>query len=173
MLLGLPIASADDDTGWYAGIAVNRLDADFEDRSDLDFDDSDDTASIKLGYMFNPWFGLEGGYLDLGDYTGGSGLSIDADAFQFAGVLNWEVVGILDVYGKLGAFFVNADSDQFIPGFGRVEEDDDATEAYAGIGAELDFGTWNLFGEFSAVDTDVSDLTIDIITFGVKYEFGR
>ncbi|MDH3379467.1 MAG: outer membrane beta-barrel protein, partial [Gammaproteobacteria bacterium] len=129
MLLAVPTASADDDTGWYAGVGVNRLDADFKDRSDLSFDDSDNTASVKLGYMFNPWFGLEGGYLDLGDYTGGGGLNVDADAFQFAGILNWEAGEIVDLYAKLGAFFLNANSDQFIPGVGQVKEDDDATEA--------------------------------------------
>lgn len=170
---GVQMVQADDDTGWYVGLGVNRLDADFDNRADLDFDDSDSAASIKGGYMFNDVFGLEGGYLDLGNYKGGSGGEIDANAFWLAGLLNWGVSEHWDLYAKLGVAIVDAKSDQFVPLVGRVKEDDTETEALFGVGAEYDFGNWNLFGEFSVVDTDVSDLTVDIITLGVKYEFSR
>lgn len=41
------ITIADDDTGFYIGIAGNRLYANFDDVDDLSFDDSDTAASIK------------------------------------------------------------------------------------------------------------------------------
>ncbi|MCZ7600335.1 MAG: hypothetical protein M5U09_25070 [Gammaproteobacteria bacterium] len=31
---------------------------------------------------------------------------------------------------------------------------------------EYDFGDWNLFGEYTKLDTDVDDLTIDAISLG-------
>lgn len=171
-LLTPGVVIGDDDTGFYIGIAGNRLDANFDDVSDVSFDDSDTAASIKGGYMFNNYFGVEVGYLDLGDYEGDSGVTIDADSFQLAGVLNYDVTEKFDIYGKLGAFFVNAKSDQVLPIVGLVQEDDDTTEVYAAIGGELDLGALNFFAEYSVVDTDINDLTIDIISLGVKYEFG-
>jgi len=170
---GAGVAQADDDTGGYIGVGVSRLDADFEDIADLSFDDSDSTAQVKGGYMFNDIWGVEGGWLDLGDYEGDSGIEVDADGFWIAGLANWSVSERWDLYGKLGAVFINAKSDQFVPGIGLVEEDDDETNAFGGVGAEVDFGNWNIFGEFMVMDTDVSDLNIDIVTLGVKYEFGQ
>lgn len=166
---------ADDDTGWYIGVGVSRLDAKFGDESvsDLQFDDSDNAGTIKGGYMWTDNIGLEFGYLDLGDFTGGSGIGIDADAATASLVLNWPVVSMFDLYGKVGAFYISANSDQFIPGVGFVEEDDDASEFYGSIGGELDFGIWNIFLEYSTVDTDISGLDIDIVTAGVKWELGR
>ena len=60
-----------------------------------------------------------------------------------------------------------------MPGEGLVKEDDTGEEPFIALGAEIDFGNWNLFGEYAVVGTDVSDLAIDIITFGVKYEFSN
>ncbi len=164
---------ADDDTGWYLGAGVTRLDANFKDIDDLDFDDSDNAFFIKGGYMFNDIIGLEGGWLDLGDYEGGSGIKVDADAFWLAGVANWSVAEQFDLYAKLGAFFVNATSDQFIPGIGQISDDDDKTELGGGIGAEWDLGNWNIFLEYNRIDTSVTDLRVDAIGLGVKYEFSR
>jgi OOP family OmpA-OmpF porin len=129
---------ADDDTGWYAGIGWSRLDGNFKDVDDLDFDDSDDTFQIKGGYMFTDVFGIEAGWLDLGDYRGGSGIKIDADAFWLAGVANWSVAEQFDLYAKLGAFFVEVDSDQVIPGRGAFKENETETELGGGVGAEWD-----------------------------------
>lgn len=173
LALGSHALQADDDTGWYVGAAATRLDANFKDIDDLDFDESDTTWYIKGGYMFNDILGLEGGYLDLGDYEGGSGVKVDADAFWLGGVANWSVAEQFDLYAKLGAFFVNAKSDQFIPGIGQVRDDDDKTELAGGVGAEWDLGTWNFFLEYNRIDTSVSDLRVDAIALGVKYEFPR
>ncbi|MDH3638872.1 MAG: porin family protein [Gammaproteobacteria bacterium] len=173
MVSGAQVVQADDDTGWYVGAGVSRLDADFKDVDDLSFDDSDNTAQIKGGYMFTDIFGVEAGWLDLGDYEGGSGVKIDADGFWLAGVANWSVSERWDLYAKLGVAIVDATSDQVIPGIGPVQNNDTEENIFGGVGAEVDFGNWNIFGEFAVMDTDVSDLNIDIITLGVKYEIGR
>jgi OOP family OmpA-OmpF porin len=153
LVMSQPSARADDDTGWYVGVSLNRLNAEFKDRDDKNFDDTDDAFGIKGGYMFNNYFGVEAGYMDLGSYKGGSGIEIDANGWNLAAVGNWPVSDKWDLYGKLGAFAVDADSDQFIPGIGRVKKGEDETEFYGAIGAEYDFGQWNIFGEFCKVDT--------------------
>jgi len=70
----------------------------------------------------------------------------------------------------MGIYYVDAKSDSVVAG-ARLREDDTETEAYGGVGIEWDLGEFNLFGEISKVDTNVNELTIDIITAGVKYEF--
>ncbi|MDH3469002.1 MAG: porin family protein [Gammaproteobacteria bacterium] len=171
-LLAPGIAAADEHKGFYAGISANWLDADFKDVNDLSFSDSDTTWGIRGGYMFNKWFGVEAGYIDLGDYTGGSGVTIDANTWQLAAVGNWDVTKQFGLYGKVGAFFVNSKSDQVLSIIGPVRDDQDDTEAYLAIGADYYFGKLGVFGEFSWVDTSVNDLRIDILTVGLKYNFG-
>lgn len=162
---------ADDDTGWFLGASVNRLSADQKSVEDVDFEDSDNAFGLKGGYMFSNLFGLEAGYIDLGDYKTrgneqGVNLNLDAEGWYLAGVLNFTPADNWDLYAKLGAFVLDTNSN-------LTEFDDSSTEVYGGIGVEYDFGDWNIFGEFSAVNTDVNDLTTDILSLGLKYEFPR
>lgn len=171
-ILSLALVSpvvADDDAGFYLGASANWLSADQKDVNDVSFDDSDTAFGLKAGYMFTDLFGIEGGYMDLGDYNASGNnqnLNLDADGFYLVGVLNFSVAEHWDLYGKLGGFFF--DSDTNLTGF-----DKSSTELFGTLGAEYDFGTWNIFGEFSKLDTDTNDLSIDIISLGVKYEFSR
>jgi OOP family OmpA-OmpF porin len=171
LVFGTPLAQGADDAGWYLGLGISALDADFDDVDDLSFSDSDTAIQVKGGYMFNDMFGLEGGYVDLGDYDGDGGIRIDADGFWLAGIGNWSVAENWDIYGKLGAFAVDAASDQVIPGIGMVKENDTETSFFGGVGVEYDFGEWNLFGEYAVVDTDISNLNVTMITAGLKFEF--
>jgi hypothetical protein len=162
-------AMADDDTGGYLGVSANRMSANQRDVNDLSFDDSDTAYGLKGGYMFTNLLGLEGGYLDLGDYSAGAGtnaLNLDAEGFYLVGVLNFTPADKWDIYGKLGAFALDTNTD-------LTDFDESSTELYGGIGTEYDFGQWNIFGEYSWLDTDVNDLTFDTISIGLKYEFSR
>ena len=177
-LLALPPsnAPADDDTGLYFGFSVSRLSADFEDQDDVDFDDSDNAGGIQLGYMFNNLIGAELGYLDLGSYSSpgdnaGNRLNLDADGFSAALVLNFEVVDELDIFIKAGAFRIDAESRSTAASL-VLNQNEDSTEAFGAIGFKADLGAWNFFAELSKIDTDVSELTIDIATLGLRYEFG-
>ena len=171
--MSLPIISptfADDDTGFFLGASVNRLSADQKDVNDVDFDDSDNAFGFKVGYMFTDLLGIEGGYLDLGDYNAsndaGIDLNLNAEGFYLVGVLNFSFAENWDAYGKLGAFAFDSNTD-------FTDFDESSTELFGGLGIEYDFGTWNIFGEFSKLDTDTNDLSIDILSLGVKYEFPR
>ncbi len=166
-----PTAFADDDTGFYLGASANRLSANQNNVNDVDFEDSDTALGLKAGYMFTDLLGVEGGYLDLGNYNTrgneqGLNLNLDAEGFYLVGVLNFSVAENWDLYGKLGGFFFDSDTD--LTGF-----DKSSTELFGGLGIEYDFGNWNIFGEFSKLDTDTNNLSIDILTLGVKYEFSR
>lgn len=166
--IATPAVVADGDTGVYFGVSMNRLSADQKDVNDVHFDDSDNAFGAKIGYMFNNKFGLEGGYMDLGNYqtksnNRGVDLNLDVDAFYAAFVLNYDISDNFAVYGKLGAAVVDSNSD-------FTDFDESSTQAFGGVGIEYDFGSWNLFGELSKVDTDVNDLTVDVLSVGVKWE---
>ncbi|MGH1428819.1 MAG: outer membrane beta-barrel protein [Arenicella sp.] len=173
-LISTSVVSADDDTGFYIGFGINRLSADFEDENDTDFEDSDNAASIKVGYMFTNHIGLELGYLDLGDYVAegdqrSNRIELDAQAYNIAVVGNWPIIDQMDIYGKAGLFNIDAESTSSIAG-NTITRNSDENEFFAAVGAEFDLGQINLFTEFSAVDTDFNDLSLNIITAGIKLE---
>jgi len=175
LLAGPAQAIADDDTGFYIGAGVSALSADFEDENDVNFDDSDTAPGLRLGYMFNNLVGVEVGYQDFGDYSAPGDspenrIDLDAEAFSAAIVLNWAVHDKIDIYTKAGAYFIEAESNSVVAG-NSFNAGDDTTEAFAAFGVEWDLGNFNVFGEISKVDTDVNELTVDIVTAGVKYEF--
>ncbi|MGB5705833.1 MAG: porin [Arenicellales bacterium] len=144
----------------------------FKDVDDLSFNGSDTTWGIRGGYMFNNRFGVEAGYIDLGNYEGDSGVTIDANQWQLAAAGSWDVTEQFGLYGKVGASFVKSRSDQVLPIIGSVSDNQDETKAYLAIGTDYYFGKVGVFGEFSWVDTSVNDLTVDILTVGLKYNFG-
>jgi|GEM_PF-1762739 len=175
-ILSSSIAFSDDDSGWYFGASGNRLSADFEDTNDVNFSESDTALGLQIGYMFTNLIGVEAGYIDLGDYSApgdnpGNAVQLDADAFTAALVLNFSVIEQLDIYVKGGAFLVRAESDSTVASE-TFSADDDSVEPYGAFGLKADLGAWNIFGEISKVDTSVRDLSIDIITVGVRYELG-
>jgi len=176
-LLAAPLASqAQDDHGFYIGASVNRLSADFEDTRDTQFDESDNAAGVRAGYMFTDFIGAEIGYLDLGSYsaegkTSGNDINLNADGFTAAAIFNFSATPILDLYAKVGAFYLDADSTSRLDGRTTIIESDDGAEPFIGVGAEADFGQWAIFGEFTTVDTDVNELNLDILSLGVKLEF--
>jgi OOP family OmpA-OmpF porin len=176
-LLLLPTAQADDDTGLYLGASANRMSANFRGENDVNFDESDTAGGLRIGYMVNNFFGVEFGYLDLGSYnavgdTPSNNINLSAKGFTGAFILNWELVNQIDVYGKVGAFSIDTDANSTIAGI-KFSESETSTEVFGGIGIELDLGNINFFAEYSAVNTDVNDLTLDIASIGIKYEFGN
>ncbi|MEM7193964.1 MAG: outer membrane beta-barrel protein [Pseudomonadota bacterium] len=177
-LTSIPLSTswADDDSGLYLSVTANRLSADFRDNDDVDFDDSDTAIGARVGIMLTDVIGLEAGYIDLGDYsapgsTPGNRIELDARALSAAVVLNWSIANQLDLYGKGGLYYVEAESSSTIAGR-DFSSDDDEFEPFAAIGIEADFGAINLFGEVSSLQTDLNDLDVVIATVGIKYEFG-
>lgn len=173
--LSLDTVFADDDAGPYFGVGVNRLSAHFEDQSDIDFEESDNAVSAKAGFMFTDFIGVEVAYIDLGSYqadgeTRGNRIDLDADGISAAVVLNWSVINQLDLYGKLGLYRLNVESNSIIAG-NQLTTDEAEEEVFGAIGIEYDLGTANLFTELSVVDTDTNELSITIATAGVKFEF--
>jgi OOP family OmpA-OmpF porin len=99
---------------WYAGFGagvgnLNKSGSDLTGLNNAQVDDTDTTYTVRLGYRFNPYFAVEGGYYDLGKYgfsgsTGGVNVSGSAKAKS----MGLSAVGIaplgnsFELYGRLG-----------------------------------------------------------------------
>jgi len=63
---------------------------------------ADDAFGLKVGYMFTDLLGVEGGYVDLGNYDArgndtGNDLSLDEEGFYLVGVLNYSFAENWDI----------------------------------------------------------------------------
>lgn len=175
------LAQSYGDFGLYLAAGVNRVNADFTDSRNRTVGASESTESVRLGYMFpgqrnvNGWFGLELGYLNFGSFNAGkvgrnTEVDVSADGFTVAAIGSFRAAKKVDIYGRLGVFLGDTESSSVVDGR-RVSRSDSASEPFFAIGAEIDQGNWNFFGEFSKVKAGGRDLEADLLTIGIKYEF--
>jgi hypothetical protein len=57
------------DHKWYAGLDLGQSKLDGDGLME-NVDDRSTSYTVRIGYRFVPWFALEGGYTDLGDFSG-------------------------------------------------------------------------------------------------------
>jgi OOP family OmpA-OmpF porin len=197
---GVTTVQAADLTGWYGGVNLGRSDLKLN-GGDLDgafanqglttsssIDRHDTGYSLNLGYLFNPHFAVEGGYVDFGKFNFNSAVSAPtADTINGnykAHGYNLSAVGIvplnqgLSVYGKAGAFRSRAELDANSTGMVPVSGASDwETHPTFGIGAGYDF-TKNIIGKLEwnrYLNVGDSNTTgrgdIDLYTAGVAFKF--
>ena len=136
--------------------------------------DSDTTWAIRAGWRFHPYFALEAGYFELGEYNfSGNAGSVFVTGDAKAESYSLSLVGILPLgeqfegYGRIGwahskfKFSANA---AIASAFAR----DTQEEATYGIGARWHFSrNWSLFGEWMKNDK----MKIDNYMGGVDFRF--
>jgi opacity protein-like surface antigen len=155
----MPMAHADDDTGFYLGAGWARTDV-----NDNNFDESIDQLGLRAGYMFTDNFGIDLTSVVQGD-TKTDNIAVEESALALSGIASLPLGEYFDLYGKLGVGRVKArlftDNDVFT--------DDSSTELFWGIGGEVDFGVTNIFLEYNRIDTDIVDINFAML--GLKFEF--
>ena len=162
----------------------------------VDMDESDNTFGLTAGYQFNPYFGVELSYIDLGEISGhlnldelipgGFGISTDSNIEASASTLNAGVVGFLPLspkftlLGKVGLSFWEAETkysyevvDDFT-GFVFEEEqgktDEDGTDLYYGIGARYNINEQMYVGtDYTVFDLD--ETSVDRLAVNVGFKF--
>jgi opacity protein-like surface antigen len=169
-------AAADepDPSGFYIGagvgqfdVKIDNLDAAGDTLRDLDSDDA--AWKIVLGWRFNPFFGIETDYVDLGapdgdfDATGSSG-HYKVELAGFAAYLTGTIpLGIFEFSGKLGYYFHDVDLhvnfDNIGPNNGDVFNSSESNEAVTyGVGAGVTlFEHLNTKIEYEYFDVDDID----------------
>jgi len=148
-------AESENPSGPYVGLGIGQFDVKV-DNLDAAGDtlrnlDSDDAAyKAFFGWRFNPYFSLEGDYIDLGtprgkfDASGSSGqyeLDLAGFAVYAIGTLP---LGIFELSAKAGYYWhdldVHVDFDNVGPGNGQVVTSDESGEAFVyGVGAGVTF----------------------------------
>jgi OmpA-OmpF porin, OOP family len=197
---GVTTVEAQDFTGWYGGVNLGSsnlnlnggdVDSAFANQgitTSSSIDRHDAGYSLNLGYLVNPHFAVEGGYVDFGKFNFHSVASAQAadtiNGNYKAHGYNLSAVGIvplqrgLSVYGKAGAFRSLAELDASSTGLVPVSGANDwETHPTFCIGAGYDFSKnivgkleWNCYlnvGDGST--TGRSD--IDLYMAGMGYKF--
>ena len=170
------IAHAEDwstnESGLYIGGNYGYLKVD----SDDDFDDNNDVWQGLIGYRFNEFFALEGGYTDFGSY-GGNLANADTDGYSAAvkGIL--PLTDSIEFFAKAGQIWY--DTEYSVAGV-TGNSDDEALFAGAGLNFKLSEQlllnaqyTW-YDAELSADDLDEDsdfDTNFNQASVGVEYRF--
>jgi long-chain fatty acid transport protein len=167
--------------GDWAGIDFDGLYAGFSFGQSRYRDIAADSANTRsegwkayLGYEFNRYFALEGGYVNLNDMTAVAGVmntNIATDAWALGAVARLPVTERMSVFGKVGTAYMLADIKEknVATGEFRRSGDDDFEPNYgAGVSyAVLDNidvrAEWERF--------ERKDLDIDLMTAGVALKF--
>lgn len=157
------------DTGWYGGLGLGRSFADPPGIGTAT-DDRDNAWKAFGGYQFNRYFGVEGGYVDLGSSAsfGGPGNSarFDSQAWHATAVGSLPINPQFALTGKLGFARTETDASGVRGGI-PIGGTDNHTGPTYGLGLRYDFtqhvgirGDWDRyrvggggFGDTS--DTDV------------------
>lgn len=197
---GVALAQTGDQSGWYVGANLGRSDVKINGddvnnafanqglTTSSSLDRHHSAYSLNLGYQINPYFAVQGDYVDLGKHSL-SGTVTAPTADTLGGDLkirgyDLSAVGILPintdwaVYGKAGAFRAKTDLDAGSTGAVAVssQSHDDTVPTY-GVGASYDF-TKNIIGKLEwnryqhVGDSNVTGRgNVNLVTVGLAYQF--
>lgn len=151
------------DKGFYAGAGVGQSLVD-----EGSYDDEDTAFSVFGGYQFNRWFGLEGGYADLGKLeSSGVGRDLEASSVYLTAVGTVPFTEKFSGYAKAG--FQRWDLDTALPGVTGTT-DDNGTDPIYGVGLQYRFNDKvALRGEYSRFE--IEDADVDLAQLQVRYDF--
>lgn len=188
------------ENGWSVGMNIGKSKADIDSSSIRDglenngfgvnsvsTNSSDEGYKIYLGYQFGPYFALEGGYFDLGDFGFRANTVPVTDYSGKTGLKGWnlDLVGILPIndrfsaFGRLGA--TRNDTKTRFNSNGLINtaaynQDDTYTKHKFGLGLQYDISaafTVRLEAERYRMDDLVgNDGDLDLYSLGLVYRFG-
>lgn len=113
------------ENGIYVGANYGYLKVDGKD----DFDDNSDVIEGLVGYRFNQYLAIEGGYVNFGDY-GNSLSNAETDGYTAALKVSYPIVDRVELYAKGGQLWYSTDYD--VLGFSG-NKDDEGVFAGAGV----------------------------------------
>jgi OOP family OmpA-OmpF porin len=185
--------------GWYAGVDLGRsdfrkggngLDSAFANQgltTSTSMSKHDTAYSLNLGYSFNQYFAVEGGYVDLGRYDFNTTILAPTPGAFSGNVkahgVRLSAVGIVplqygfSVYGKAGVFDARAKVEGSTPAGVNVRSERNHTDGTFGVGASYNITQqivasveWNRYLKVGNSET-TGKSDIDLITAGLSYHF--
>lgn len=152
-------------------------------------DDKGTTWKIFGGYQFNKFFGLEGGYVDLGKAEA-SGSITDPVFGTFSGTAEFETWGVFfsavgtlpigqsfGIFGKVGAAYTDSEATltgtSSLLGSGTLSESDNGTDLTYGVGANFNIQNFSIRVEWERFQNAGGDFEadVDLISAGFSYKF--
>jgi len=191
-------AQAATDNGWYLGAGVGRSDA--RDLSGIDptlagygitssstFGDNATAWKLFGGYQVNKYFGVEGGYADLGRYSVNSnvtapGAGPGAGTWEADNVWSLAAVGYLPIqdrfsaFGKVGLAYPKVEFNYSAPG-ASVSASNSSTSPLYGVGLKYDLtNNASVRGEFEryqnlGAGSTTAQSSVNVWTVGMQYRF--
>jgi OOP family OmpA-OmpF porin len=160
-------------------------------------DDSDTGWKAFVGYRFNSFLALEGGYVDLGKATFSTTIAsapppydaftpfqingtAEATGYNLTAIVGMPLGSAAFLFAKGGAFHWDADFTETIPGFGaaRVARSESDTKPTYGAGLELRLGhgariraEWERFEDVGSGIGGREGTNVDLASAGLMYEF--
>ena len=144
--------------GGFVTLGANRVTVD---RKTLG--DSDTAFNGSIGYEFNPYFGAEVAYYDLGTYKSGTD-ALDASALGGAVIATIPFNKVFSAYGRVGIASVSSDLT-----LGGVKTDQDSTTGYGGIGFELRGEKASVYLEYMFFEDDSSEFEMAGLGFKIRF----
>lgn len=146
------------ENGVYVGANYGYLKVDGDD----DFDDENDVIQGLVGYRFNQYFALEGGYINFGEY--GSNLSnAETDGYTAGLKVTFPIADRVELYAKGGQLWYSTDYE--VLGFSG-NQDDEGVFAGAGVAFKVT-DRFLINAEYTWYDAEVS---VSNITDGADTE---
>lgn len=131
------VVHAATDNPWYVGARIGGTNYDsFDgalDGAESNFERDDWGGGAFIGYNYNSWLGVEGGYTYLGqaDFKNGNS-GFEVHGLDLVGKFTWSAAPSFDVFGKLGGYIFDADN-------GVNNQDENGFSPTVGVGAEYFF----------------------------------
>ncbi|WP_373095837.1 outer membrane beta-barrel protein [Zhongshania sp.] len=166
----MPLASMAESGTMYVTGQFGKTSYDLD--SGSNFDDEDNGYTMGIGVRMGPNVSIEGGYVDLGEVSGGNGvdsLSVETSG-AFAGLgLFIPLQPGFELTGRAGLIAWDSDAKMRIGGVSSSESED-GTDIYFGIGAAFQVSReLHLTVGFDRYDIDDTD--VDMLSLGAKFYF--
>ncbi|WP_373082672.1 outer membrane beta-barrel protein [Zhongshania sp.] len=166
----MPLASMAESGTMYVTGQFGKTSYDIDGGSNID--DEDNGYTMGIGVRMGPNVSIEGGYVDLGEVSGGNGvdsLSVETSG-AFAGLgLFIPLQPGFELTGRAGLIAWDSDAKMRIGGVSSSESED-GTDIYFGIGAAFQVSReLHLTVGFDRYDIDDTD--VDMLSLGAKFYF--
>lgn len=178
------VGSALGEFGIYAGVSVGSAMYDLDRLYGVPgVDDKDSGFKGYLGISVTKNIDVEFSYMDLGDISasgtvGGvaSRANADMNVFSLAGVLNFPISNQFTLFGKLGAYHSDVDSEANVQNVSYQASDNEYSYT-VGVGAKYAFNKnlgarleWEHFNKVGFSGT-TGDFDVDFVSLGIFYKF--
>lgn len=215
-----PALAAEIQSGFYLGVGGGQSSYDIE-KAELDgavfagmasagaivtsfgstYEDSDTALQLFAGYQFNPYIGVEAGYIDLGAaqlrssgtmnppgpvFSAPFAMNIDIEStgFTLAGLGRLPLGSVVDLHGRLGLLFAQTDVSVSSPSTrGSASETLDSISGFFAVGAGVTLGQhWSLSVDWTRYDnvgdededddvTTEAGFNVDALSFSATFRF--